>query len=158
MGNNFFYTRSLPCHLWFLDKGKLKENHDKILMIDARNTFRQINTTLRDFSPDQMEGLTAIVKAYRGEDVSEAFASNPWLQEHFPDGAYIDVEGLCKIVSRAEVEENDWSLAPGRYVGYAIQIDESFDYKKRLGEIHSELAELNSEVDGLMNQILRGAV
>lgn len=157
VGNNFFYTRSLPCHLWFLDRGKKKENKRKILMIDARNTFRQINTTLRDFSPEQMEGLTAIIKAYRGEDVSKTFASNPWLKENFPSGSYGDVEGLCKIVDVAEVEENDWSLTPGRYVGYSIELDEDFDYTARLGEIHSELATLNSEATTLMQQILKGA-
>lgn len=157
VGNNFFYTRSLPCHLWFLDRGKRPENKNKILMIDARNTFRQINTTLRDFSPEQMEGLTAIVKAYRGEDVSKTFASNPWLKEHFPSGSYADVEGLCKIVDVAEVEENDWSLTPGRYVGYSIELDEGFDYAARLVEIHSELATLNDEATTLMQQILKGA-
>lgn len=156
VGNNFFYTRSLPCHLWFLDRGKRPENKRKILMIDARNTFRQINTTLRDFSPEQMEGLTAIVKAYRGEDVSKAFSSNPWLKEHFPSGSYADVEGLCKIVDVDEVEENDWSLTPGRYVGYTIELDEGFDYSARLGEIHSELATLNDEASTLMMQILKG--
>ena len=157
VGNNFFYTRSLPCHLWFLDRGKRQENKRKILMIDARNTFRQINTTLRDFSPEQMEGLTTIVKAYRGEDVSKTFASNHWLKEHFPSGSYVDVEGLCKIVDVAEVEENDWSLTPGRYVGYPIELDEGFDYTARLGEIHSELATLNGEAATLMQQILKGA-
>lgn len=50
VGNNFFYTRSLPCHLWFLDKGKSEQNKDKILMIDARSTFRKVNTTINDFS------------------------------------------------------------------------------------------------------------
>lgn len=157
VGNNFFYTRSLPCHLWFLDRGKRPENKRKILMIDARNTFRQINQTLRDFSPEQMEGLTAIVKAYRGEDVSKTFASNSWLKEHFPSGSYADVEGLCKIVDVAEVEENDWSLTPGRYVGYSIELDEGFDYTARLGEIHDELATLNDEAATLMQQILKGA-
>lgn len=157
VGNNFFYTRSLPCHLWFLDRGKRTENKRKILMIDARNTFRQINTTLRDFSPEQMEGLTSIVKAYRREDVSKAFVSNPWLKEHFPNGSYADVEGLCKIVDVAEVEENDWSLTPGRYVGYSIELDEGFDYTARLGEIHGELAALNDEATTLMQQILKGA-
>lgn len=157
VGNNFFYTRSLPCHLWFLDRGKRPENKRKILMIDARNTFRQINTTLRDFSPEQMEGLTAIVKAYRGEDVSQTFAGNSWLKEHFPDGCYADVEGLCKIVDLSEVEENDWSLTPGRYVGYSIELDENFDYAKRLGEIHSQLKELNIEANQLMEKILGGA-
>lgn len=158
VGNNFFYTRSLPCHLWFLDRGKRLENKRNIMMIDARNTFRQINQTLRDFSPDQMAGLTAIVKAYRGEDMSETFATNPWLKETFPNGHYEDVEGLCKIVDVAEVAENDWSLTPGRYVGYSIELDEDFDYQARLGEIHSELATLNDEATTLMQQILKGSV
>ncbi len=66
IGNNFFYTRSLPCHLWFFDKGKKKENKDKILMIDARNVYRKVTSTVNDFSEDQMEGLTAIIEMYRG--------------------------------------------------------------------------------------------
>lgn len=157
VGNNFFYTRSLPCHLWFLDRGKRPENKRKILMIDARNTFRQINTTLRDFSLEQMEGLTSIVKAYRGEDVFKQFTSNSWLKEHFSGGKYEDVEGLCKIVDVTEVEGNDWSLTPGRYVGYSIELDEEFDYEARLAEIHSELKNLNTEASFLMQQILKGA-
>ncbi len=156
VGNNFFYTRSLPCHLWFLDRGKSEKNQNKILMIDARNTFRQINTTLRDFSPEQMQGLTAIIKAYRGEDVTKDFASNSWLKETFANGKYQDIEGLCKIVDVKEVEENDWSLTPGRYVGYSIALDEDFDYTKRLGEIHGELKGLNDEAVVLMEKILRG--
>ncbi|RVK29516.1 type I restriction-modification system subunit M [Sinorhizobium meliloti] len=158
VGNNFFYTRSLPCHLWFFDKGKRPENKSKILMIDARNTFRQVNTTLRDFTPDQMAGLTAIVKAYRGEDVSTEFASNDWLKATFPNGVYEDIERLCKIVDVADVAENDHSLTPGRYVGYTVQMDEDFDYQGRLDEIHAELEKLNSEAEGLMRQILWGAV
>ena len=157
VGNNFFYTRSLPCHLWFLNRGKSAENKGKILMIDARNTFRQINTTLRDFSPEQMEGLTAILRAYRGEDVSEQFSSNLWLKEQFPSGIYTDVEGLCKIADLAEVEENDWSLTPGRYVGYTADLDEELDYTVRLGDIHTKLEILNSEVNSIMHQILKGS-
>ena len=65
----------------------------------------------------------------------------------------MDVEGLCKIVDLEEIKENDYSLTPGRYVGYSIQIDEDFDYKGRMKEIHSELAELNTEANDLMNQI-----
>ncbi|MCB9973744.1 MAG: SAM-dependent DNA methyltransferase [Rhodospirillales bacterium] len=157
IGNNFFYTKPLPCHLWFLDRGKKPENKDKILMLDSRNVYRQVNNTLRDFSPEQMEGLTAIIKAYRGEDVSEEFARNPWLKEHFPGGSYADVEGLCKIVDLAEVEENDWSLTPGRYVGYVIEANEDFDYQSRLSEIHEELIDLNESANDLMKRIIQGA-
>lgn len=75
------------------------------------------------------------------------------LLEWFPVNEYIDVEGLCKIVDLDEIEENDYSLTPGRYVGYSIQIDENFDYRARMAEIHSELVELNTEANELMNQI-----
>ncbi len=291
VGNNFFYTRSLPCHLWFLDKGKPETNKDKILMIDARNTYRVVNSTINDFSDGQLLNLTTIVQLYRGnseavtnaqaehknaltelfetlnghyqtlskelkevagelkddnlliaesvdfsnyEDPEQAktiynifekpapkvlnFIENlktsietygrtsqrdkktatalmkpfkeklnklnrtlkgykddnkdddevkallketkqrigDWqkLLEWFPDNKYVDVEGLCKIVDLLEIEENDYSLTPGRYVGYSIQIDEDFDYKARMKEIHSELTELNKEANDLMNQIL----
>ena len=154
VGNNFFYTRSLPCHLWFFDKGKREENKDKILMIDARNVFRQVTQTLRDFSDEQLEGLTALIKAYRGEDTQAIFSSNSWLKEHFENGKYEDIEGLCKIVSFDEIEENDWSLKPGRYVGYKIEIDEEFDYKARLTQIHMELESLHSDARDNMNKIL----
>ncbi len=65
ISNNFFYTRSLPCHLWFYDKGKKTENRDKVLMIDARNVFRKVTTTINDFSDGQMFNLTAIMQFYR---------------------------------------------------------------------------------------------
>ena len=66
VGNNFFYTRSLPCHLWFLDKGKPQANKNKILMLDARNTYRVVNSTINDFSDGQLLNLTTIVQLYRG--------------------------------------------------------------------------------------------
>jgi type I restriction enzyme M protein len=66
ISNNFFYTRSLPCHLWFFDKGKSKANADKILMIDARNVFRKVNSTINDFSEGQLLNLTTIMHLYRG--------------------------------------------------------------------------------------------
>ncbi|MDQ8039562.1 MAG: class I SAM-dependent DNA methyltransferase [Rickettsiella sp.] len=154
IGNNFFYTRSLPCHVWFLDRSKNKLNKNNILMIDARNTYRQVTQTLRDFSPEQLEGLTTIIKAYRGENVVKLFKSNPWLKTHFTQGQYEDIAGLCKIVTLEEVETNDWSLTPGRYVGYKIELDKDFDYEKRIGEIHNKLKSLTQEANTLMDKII----
>lgn len=152
IGNNFFYTRSLPCHVWFFDKGKRPENKKNILMIDARNVYRKVTTTINDFSEEQLEGLTAIMALYRGE-TPEVAADNAWFNEHFPDGTYRDIEGLCKIVTIDEVAEQDYSLTPGRYVGVNIDIDMDFDYQSRMQELHSELAILNEEANQLMNQI-----
>ncbi len=152
IANNFFYTRSLPCHVWFFNKGKTEENKDKILMIDARNTFRKVTSTINDFDENQLEGLTAIMDLFRGESpyVSE---DNTWFDEHFPDNVYQDLEGLCKIVDLEEIIEQDYSLTPGRYVGVKIDIDMDFDYKGRMAEIHSELSQLNEEANMLMGQI-----
>ncbi|WP_424308016.1 type I restriction-modification system subunit M [Cloacibacterium sp.] len=150
VGNNFFYTRSLPCHLWFFNKAKKEKN--QILMIDARNVYRKVSTTINDFSEEQLEGLTAMLQLYRGEK-PELSADNAWFKEHFPEGEYRDIEGLCKIVSLEEVAEQDYSLTPGRYVGVNIEIDMDFDYQSRIAELHSELETLNAEAIQLMNQI-----
>lgn len=68
-----------------------------------------------------------------------------WLASRFPEGVYTDVEGLCKVVSQAEIEAKDWSLSPGRYVGVDTTTDDDFDYEERLNEIHIELEGLNEE-------------
>ncbi|MCW7555696.1 N-6 DNA methylase [Endozoicomonas gorgoniicola] len=64
---NFFYTRSVPCQLWFLNKAKPEAHKDKVLMIDARNVYRKVTRKIFDFSPEQQQNLTAIVWLYRGE-------------------------------------------------------------------------------------------
>ncbi len=66
--SNFFYTRSVPCELWFLNKNKPEEMKDKVLMLDARNVFRKVTRKIFDFSPEQLANLTSIVWLYRGEN------------------------------------------------------------------------------------------
>jgi type I restriction enzyme M protein len=65
--SNFFYTRSVPCELWFFDRGKPEALRDKVLMIDARNIYRKVTRKIYDFSPEQLQSLTAIVWLYRGK-------------------------------------------------------------------------------------------
>ncbi|GAB7015844.1 type I restriction-modification system subunit M [Methanogenium cariaci] len=320
--SNFFYTRSVPCELWFLNRDKPEEHRDKVLMVDARNVYRKVTRKIYDFSPEQEKNLLAIVWLYRGQtekyldlvagychrmldegegcftgqddddavieplptfiaslttlqkalqpflatlspesshtealkelddampifkddvkrfregvskqnivwqtqkttngelkkavdrlvplaecsrdmvkqsdllyklasrliDVCEtechARESNAWagreisrarkaadearqqatlqlkevryfwrqahwLTERFPEAKLCDVEGLVKLVDRAEIEANDWSLTPGRYVGVAPEEeDENFDFEETMREIHVELASLNTE-------------
>ncbi len=79
-----------------------------------------------------------------------------WLQEHFSDAELRDVEGLVKLVDLKELEENDWSLTPGRYVGVAPEEeDEDFDFEETIREIHVELKELNEEATLLAAEIAR---
>jgi len=81
------------------------------------------------------------------------FKQADWLTSRFPEGVYTDVEGLCKVVSQAEIEAKDWSLSPGRYVGVDTATDDDFDYEERLNEIHIELEGLNEEAIDLAKAI-----
>ena len=67
VGNNFFYTKSLPCSLWFFDRAKADEIRDKVLFIDARNYYTVVDRTLNEWSEWQLRNLNAIVWLYRGE-------------------------------------------------------------------------------------------
>lgn len=320
--SNFFYTRTVPCELWHLDKGKPSERRDQVLMIDARHVFRKVTRKIFDFSPEQSANLTAIVWLYRGQqerfldlvtryskrlcveaskaaaalepferarasvveqlsalvkatakvkgipegelaalaasvgEIADAAmsyegdlgvlvkelhafpkkyeASPPatnnaqhvarqafdpvaerikgltkqidllyklntraaqlaaevavhpsaavhldrralnkrvkelddarrsasdqlkgaayfhrqiaWLQERFPTAEMVPVPGLCRVVTRKDIEKADWSLTPGRYVGVAPpEVDDDFDFDQTIKDIHIELADLNAE-------------
>lgn len=67
VGNNFFYTKSLPCSLWFFDKAKNENIKDKVLFIDARNYYTVVDRTLNEWSEWQLKNINAIVWLYRGE-------------------------------------------------------------------------------------------
>lgn len=76
-----------------------------------------------------------------------------WLVNRFPKGEYTDIAGLCKVVTKDEIAQNDYSLTAGRYVGVSPQIDEDFDYEERMAEIKVELQSLNDEAIALAEQI-----
>ncbi len=79
-----------------------------------------------------------------------------WLTERFPEAKLRDVEGLVKLVDHAEIEANDWSLTPGRYVGVAPEeVDEDFDFEEVMRDIHVELEDLNTEAVTLAAQIAK---
>jgi type I restriction enzyme M protein len=146
ISSNFFYTVTLPCTLWFLDRGKKRsEREDTVLFIDARHTFTQVTRALRDFTPQQIEYLANIVRLYRGEDTEDEHGSSELINEQFPDGAYSDVKGLCGVGTIEEIEAQGWSLNPGRYVGVADRAPDDFDFYERLEELNEELDVLNTE-------------
>lgn len=150
IGSNFFYTVTLPCMLWFFDKGKVgTEREDKVLFIDANHIYNQIDRAHRDFTPEQIEFVANIVRLYRGENVETINGSEILLRETFLNKEYADVPGLCKVATLKEIENQGWSLNPGRYVGVAEQAIDDFDFKEKLGRLHEELVTLNTEAHEL---------
>lgn len=146
VGPNFFYTVTLPCTLWFLDKGKGKTPRtDKVLFIDPRNTFRQVDRAHREFTSAQIEFLGNIVRLYRGEEIETDDDSAALMKENFPKGKYRDVTGLCKVATLKEIEAQGWSLNPGRYVGVAEKAADDFDFRERLEELNEQLETLNAQ-------------
>ncbi|WP_445245646.1 type I restriction-modification system subunit M [Microcoleus sp. OTE_8_concoct_300] len=170
IGSNFFYTVTLPCTLWFFDKGKCRRDvpverlhpperlhlhrQDKVLFIDARHIYRQVDRAHREFSEAQIEFISNIVRLYRGEKAELTVGGSEMLTETFPDKVYRDVAGLCKIATLDEIEAQGWSLNPGRYVGVAERKEaEDFDFAARLEELNEELEILNVEARGLEETI-----
>jgi type I restriction enzyme M protein len=151
VGPNMFYTVTLPCTLWFLDRGKKgTPRADKVLFIDARYIFRQVDRAHRDWTAGQVGFIANVVRMYRSEDIDlihggdEAKAK---LQEVFgASTTYADVAGLCKASTIDEIEAQGWSLNPGRYVGVAPGEDVSDE------DFHARFAVLNEELEGLNAQ------
>jgi type I restriction enzyme M protein len=155
VGPNMFFTVTLPVTLWFLDKGKAKgERKDKVLFIDARHLYRQVTRANRTFDPDHIEFIGNIVRLWRGEDVETGAGSKPRMADTFPKDRYRDVPGLRKIASRKEINAQDWSLNPGRYVGVAPgQKQDDEEFKELLEDLQEELDSLNAQAAQLQKEI-----
>jgi type I restriction enzyme M protein len=111
------------------------------------------------------DSLKKQAEAIRSDAVEELkqvryfYKQTHWLLSHFPDAKLVDVEGLVKLVDIEEIEANDWSLTPGRYVGVAPEEeDEDFDFEETLRDIHIELHDLNKEAVLLADKIAQNFV
>jgi len=154
VGPNFFYTVALPVTLWFLDRGKRGiDRVNRVLFIDARRVFRQIDRAHREWTAAQIEYLSNIARLYRGEKPESLAASASLLLADFPDGLYVDVPGLWAVATLEQIEKQGWSLNPGRYVGLVQAHDDGIDFRIRLGELNEEMEKLNLEATALQEQV-----
>jgi type I restriction enzyme M protein len=162
VGPNMFYTVTLPCTLWFLDRGKPKHRRDKVLFLDLRHVYRQVDRAHRDWTAGQIGFLANVVRLYRGEDVDLTYGgdeASEKLREVFgKKPKYADVLGLCKVASVAEIEAQGWSLNPGRYVGVAPGEEVSDeDFKAQFEALNEEFERLTSEAGKLEKTIAKNA-
>jgi type I restriction enzyme M protein len=158
VSSNFFYTVTLPVTLWFFDRGKrATDRENKVLFIDARKIFRQIDRAHRDWRPEQIEFLANIARLYRREEVEGGRGSLGLTSASFPVGVYDDVPGLCRVATVDQIEKHGWSLNPGRYVGVSAAEDDGIDFRVRLAELNEALEKLNGEAAVLEQRVAANA-
>src|SRR3990167_4178283 len=151
VGPNMFYNVTLPVTLWFLDRGKRKtDRKNKILFIDARNIYRQIDRAHRDWTDEQIEQITSIVRDYRGDPSSTAkLTTGQGIGKK-----YKDIKGLCKIATIDEVKKAGYSLNPGRYVGVTDNGGgDGGNFGEKVKKLHSELKGLTDEAHELEHKV-----
>jgi type I restriction enzyme M protein len=159
VGPNLFYTVTLPCTLWFFDKGKAKAPRaDTVLFVDARHIYRQIDRAHREWTPAQIAFIANVVRLYRGEELDFTLGGGEAeikLREIFgKKPSYADVAGLCKAPTLKEIEAQGWSLNPGRYVGVAPgEAVSDEDFKEQLETLNEELETLNVQARDLEQTI-----
>jgi type I restriction enzyme M protein len=163
VGPNMFYTVTLPCTLWFLDRGKAgTKRKDQVLFLDARHIYRQVDRAHREWIPAQIGFLANVVRIYRGEDLDVTYGGDEAtgkLREVFgKKPKYADVAGLCKVASLKEIEAQGWSLNPGRYVG-AVPGEEvsDEDFKAQFEALNEEFEARTAEAHKLERTIARNA-
>ena len=139
VGPNMFYNVTLPVTLWFLDNGKKKtDRKDKVLFIDARNIYKQVDRAHREWTDEQIEQISEIVRSYRGEKGSKK---------------YSDIKGLCKVATLDEVKSAGYSLNPGRYVGTIDSVQSDEDFENSVKVLHKEFLKLTEEAHDLEKKI-----
>ena len=172
LSSNMFSTVTLPATLWFFNKQRTQK--DEILFVDARNIFTQVDRAHRKFSDEQIKNLGIITRLYEGD--SEAFwqlvdeykkagkrEEVDWLLERWPEGKYRDVIGLCKvakIIGEDGIEDNDWSLNAGRYVGVVIEDDgmTESEFRDEMLSLNADFSKLNTEAEDLQKKIEKNMV
>jgi type I restriction enzyme M protein len=139
ISSNFFYTVTLPCTLWFFDRNKKNSSRkNKVLFIDAREIYTQIDRAHREFSEEQIQKIAGIVRAYRGEEGARK---------------YEDIAGLCKVATLKEIKDQGYSLNPGRYVGVTEKEEAEGDFKENIEKLNDEFQKLTEESHKLEKEI-----
>ena len=132
VGNNFFYTKSLPCSLWFFDKAKNEAIRDKVLFIDARNYYTVVDRTLNEWSEWQLKNINAIVWLYRGEVEKYQALINEYytaIQSMWKE-IILDAEYLCAKLPYPYVESLEYEIKKAKE--YSFDMNNLIEFKEYL--------------------------
>lgn len=159
VGNNFFYTKSLPCSLWFFDKGKSEAIKDKVLFIDARNYYTVVDRTLNEWSEWQLKNMNAIVWLYRGETAKYTALLEEYRavlgDDSFEDILHQLMDELKDLQKRAKIEienvgRNDKKSVQAEYDNMIAEKNEEITIAKEACWLYEKFGDgVYSDVLGL---------
>jgi type I restriction enzyme M protein len=161
IGNNFFYTRSLPCTLWFFDRAKEQdiERKDKVLMLDARKIYRKVTSKVNDFSLEQLQNLICIVNLYRGNTQKFESTVKSYLQmsaDLAKETAEVSTElqkqlqKVIKTVSEFATKYAKENKEANAFVD-ALNIEETASIYEQQNKLIAEAKKANADIDILEN-------
>ncbi len=133
MPSNLFYTVTIPCSIWILNRNKKQK--EKTLFIDARNLGTMVTRKLRELSENDIEKIASTYHNYQNNE------------------NYEDIAGFCKIATMEEIKENNYVLTPGRYVGTEEQEDDGIPFEEKMKGLTAELKEQFDESHKLEDEI-----
>ena len=172
--SNMFNTVTLPATLWFFDKTK---KNDEILFINSnkKELYTQVDRAHRKFDEAHIQNLALITRLYQrnskaykelieqyrdkmaeSEDKGYWQSKLDWVQEKFPNGEYLDIDGLCRVVKitgESSIESKDWSLSPGMYAGAEQELEDSEPFEEKMERLTAELKEQFAESIQLQEEI-----
>lgn len=136
VGNNFFYTKSLPCSLWFFDKGKKEELRNKVLFIDAKNYYTKVDRTLNEWSEWQLKNLNAIVWLYRGEKDKYEALLREYKEALGRDNTFADQ--VHELSEKTKILRNE--------AKNAVELADKKDKKKTQAKYDKQLSEISENL------------
>src|SRR5574344_1771122 len=159
IGNNFFYTRSLPCTLWFFDRAKEQdiERKDQVLMLDARKIYRKVTSKVNDFSPEQLQNLICIVNLYRGNTQKFESTVKSYLQmsaDLAKETAEVSTE-LQKQLQKVWKTVSDFATKyakenkEAKAVVDSLNIEETASIYEQQNKLIAEAKKANADIDSL---------
>ena len=169
VGNNFFYTKSLPCSLWFFNRGKKKELKDKVLFIDARNYYTVVDKTLNEWSEWQLKNLNAIVWLYRGEilrykklvseykvaflDFAGKQSGGIWDSAVIPDNGSDSLKHYLDLLNKAEESDKVAVKALQEQLKTLKKREEKAECKAKLSETKQHLLDVQAMQTAMLEGI-----
>ena len=161
IGNNFFYTRSLPCTLWFFDRAKEldTDKKDKVLMLDARKIYRKVTSKVNDFSPEQLQNLICIVNLYRGNSQKFETTVKSYLQ-NAADLATTTAEATTELQKQLQKVLKTVSDFAHKFAKEnkeaksfvdALNIEETASIYEQQNKLIAEAKKANADIDILEN-------